>query len=249
MNLKGKVVFITGGNRGIGLALALELMKEDAIVIIGGRNEDVLNKLSSEHQQLNTVLFDVLRDEQISELTHFFDKTFGGLDILINNAALLYSGNFVEDEFTFEMIGKEVATNVSAPIKLTKHLLPLLQKSEQGVIVNITSAVANLPMISLPVYSATKAALRSFSISLRQSLRNSKLNILEVQPPLVRTKMTSDLPGKAKDMKMISTGDCARQIVRGIKKEKETLFIGSSKGLYWGSRIMPSIIQNQINEL
>lgn len=249
MKLKNKIVFITGGTRGIGLSLALELIKKEAIVIVGGRNKSVLEELLDKHPSLNTIYFDSLNDNSIINLPQLFQKEFGGLDVLINNAAILYSGNFVEDEFTFEMIDKEVVTNVAAPIKLTKLLLPLIKKSNLGVIVNITSAVANLPMISLPVYSATKAALHSFSISLRQTLKSANIRVIEVQPPLVKTNMTNDLPGKAKDMKMISSEECAESIIQGIIKERETLYIGSSKSLYWASRIMPNMVQKQINKL
>lgn len=249
MTLKDKIVFISGGTRGIGLAIALKCLEHHATVIVSGRDNNKLEELSKKYSKLETLPFDVLNDSQINNVIEQLQTQFGGIDILINNAAILYSGNIVTDQFSFEMIEKEVLTNVAAPIKLTKKILPLLLKSEKGTVVNISSAVANLPMISLPVYSATKAALRSFSISLRESLKGKNLNVLEVQPPLVKTEMTSKLPGEAKDAKMITPEECAKQIVKGIIQEKETLFIGSSNSLYWGSRIAPKIVQKQINRL
>lgn len=105
-------------------------------------------------------------------------------------------------------------------------------------------------MISLPVYSATKSAMRSFSISLRETLKDTNIKVFEAMPPLVATNMTENLPGKAKDMKMISPEECATFIIKGIERNKYTINIGSStKNLAFGSRFFPKMVQKQLNKM
>jgi len=106
-----------------------------------------------------------------------------------------------------------------------------------------------MPMPYLPVYSATKAALQSFTYSLRASLKNTNIKVFEALPPLVATQMTENMKGKAKDMKKITPNDCAKQIINGIERENHTIHIGSSKSLYWGRRIFPKLAQNQLNKM
>jgi uncharacterized oxidoreductase len=168
---------------------------------------------------------------------------------LINNAAICNSYNFVENDVLFEDIDKEIMTNIASPIKLTKQLLPLLTQANETAIVNITSGVAYLPMRSIPIYSATKAALQSFTISLRESLLNTKIAVFEALPPLVDTQMTQNLMGEGKNMPKMSPQKCAQNIINGIEKNNFTIHIGSSKNLFWGSRFFPSFVQKQINKM
>jgi uncharacterized oxidoreductase len=164
MILKDKVILITGASKGIGFELAKQLLLKNNTVIIGGRNQLELDKISLNIEKIHTLLFDVLDNEIISEIGKSIKKKFGRLDILINNAAILNSGGFYETAYSFEKIETEILTNIASPIKITKVLLPLLIKETPSAIINITSGVAYLPMLSLPVYSATKAALQSFTI-------------------------------------------------------------------------------------
>lgn len=249
MRLQNKSIFISGATRGIGLALAKNLSKKGNRVVVGGRKPKVLEELKQKYPGLETILFDALKEEDILKTAEFF-KENGGLDLLINNAALLYSGDFVTEDYPFEQIEHEVLTNVAAPIKLTKALLPALLQSKEAGIVNITSAVAYLPMKSLPVYSSTKAALQSFTISLRQSLKGTKVNVFEALPPLVATDMTANMPGGAKDMKMITPEECAAAITAGVEAGKKRINIGgSTKSLAIGHRIFPGMIQKQLNKM
>lgn len=248
-SFRKKIVLITGGTRGIGLALALQLVEEDAVVIVSGRNQNKLDKLLEKYPNLNTHYLDVLEAASHEDIVRNIESEYGRLDILINNAAVLFSGDFIEQHYPNQQIELEVSTNLTSPIQLTQSLLPLLLQSDAGLVLNITSAVANLPMRSLPVYSATKAALHSFTISLRASLSNSTVRVIEAQPPLVATDMTANLTSNAKNMKMITPERCALEIIKGIKSGKQQILIGkSTKGLYWGSRFAPAMVLKQLND-
>lgn len=249
MKLENKIIFITGATKGIGLELAKQLLAKNNTVIIGARNQKELDLISIEFEKINTLYFDVLNNENLSSISRIIEQEYGRLDVLINNAAVLNAGNFNEIDYSFEKIETEILTNIASPIKLTKVLLPLFSKQKQSAILNITSGVAYMPMPYLPVYSATKAALQSFTYSLRASLKNTNIKVFEALPPLVATQMTENMKGKAKDMKKITPNDCAKQIINGIEKENHTIHIGSSKSLYWGRRIFPKLVQNQLNKM
>lgn len=249
MIIKDKVIFITGASKGIGFELAKQLQLKNNTVIVGGRNQAELDKISIDFEQIHTILFDVLENENISEIGNIILQIFGRLDILINNAAILNSGSFYETDYSFEKIETEILTNIASPIKLTKALLPLLAKGTQSAIVNITSGVAYLPMPSLPVYSATKSALQSFSISLRENLAQTNIKVFEALPPLVATSMTANMNNNAKDMKKISAKDCAAFIIQGIEQDKYVNNIGLSKSLFWGKRLFPKLVQKQLNKM
>jgi uncharacterized oxidoreductase len=249
MIIKDKIIFITGASKGIGLELAKQLLLKNNRVIIGGRNQMELDQLSLHIDNIHTLFFDVLNNESISKIAEKIEKQFGRLDVLINNAAILNSGSFYETAYSFEKIETEILTNIASPIKLTKALLPLLIKESPSAVVNITSGVAYLPMPSLPVYSATKSALQSFTISLRENLADTNIKVFEALPPLVATSMTSNMNNNARDMKKMSAKECAKQIINGIEKENYTNNIGSSKSLFWGKRLFPKMVQKQLNKM
>jgi uncharacterized oxidoreductase len=249
MKLNNKIIFITGAAKGIGFELAKQLAKLGNTVIIGARNQQLLDQIAANFVNIETIYFDALEDNNIIEVRNELQKRFGKIDMLINNAAVCNSYNFYQSILDFDKIDTEIATNISSPIKLTKSFLPLLDKKTETAIINITSGVAYLPMPNLPIYSATKAALQSFTISLRQSLEPTNINVFEVLPPLVATQMTENLIGNGKNMNKISPKDCAKQIIEGITKRNKTILIGSSKSLYWGSKFFPSVVQKQLNKM
>lgn len=249
MELKNKIILITGATKGIGLELAKQLADKNNRVIISGRNREQLDRLSKENKMFYPLFLDVSDNANLLKAREEMEMKFGKLDLLINNAAVLFSGNFYETDFSFEKIETEILTNLASPVKLTKTLLPLLSKQKEAAVVNISSAVAYMPMPSLPVYSATKAALHSFTESLRASLHKTNIKVFEALPPLVATQMTENLPGKAKSMKKISAEKCAKHLITGIEQGKAEIRIGSSKPLYWASRWIPALLRKKLNRM
>jgi uncharacterized oxidoreductase len=249
MELTNKIIFITGAAKGIGFELAKQLSAKGNTVIIGGRNSEVLDEIQVKFPAIETMVFDALNVQNLIKVSKDIEKKYGKLDVLFNNAAICNSYDFTTNKLDFNEIDTEICTNISSPIKLIKLFLPLLDNNTKTVIVNITSGVAYLPMHTLPVYSATKAALQSFTISLRVSLENTNIRVIEALPPLVATQMTENLIGKGKNMKKMTPEKCAFAIINGIEKEVETIRIGSSKSLFWGRRLFPSFVQKQINKM
>lgn len=249
MKLLDKTIFITGASKGIGFELAKLLSDKGNAVIIGARNTELLEEIKSQFPKLHTVFFDALDENNIIKVKDELQNKFGKIDILINNAAVCYSYDFYKTDVTFEKIETEIATNITSPIKVVKAFLPLLEKNTETAIVNITSGVAYLPMPSLPIYSATKAGLQSFTISLSESLRLTKIKVFEALPPLVQTQMTENLIGNGKNMNKMTAKDCAKAIIKGIENNRSTIKIGSAKSLFWGSKLFPSIVQKQLNKI
>jgi uncharacterized oxidoreductase len=249
MILKDKVILITGATKGIGFELAKQLSEKNNTVIISGRNQQELDNISLDFPNINTILFDVLDNDAIAQIGEHIKQEFRRLDVLINNAAILNSGGFYKSEYSFEKIENEILTNIASPIKLTKSLLPFLDNESKTAVVNITSGVAYLPTQSLPVYSATKAALQSFTISLRENLKDTNIKVFEALPSLVATQMTASMNNNAREMNKISAKECASLIIEGVEKNKYTNNIGSSKSLFWGKRLFPKIVQQQLNKM
>jgi uncharacterized oxidoreductase len=250
MNLNNRTVFITGGGSGIGLALAEEFLKKSGIsVIICGRNAEKLKEVQAKHRSVRTITCDVSLEQDIVRCVETLTKDAPTLDILINNAGIMNVMDFAQDDIPLERLENEVATNFLAPLKLTKLLLPTLQKQTNGAIVNVSSGVAYLPMPASPVYSATKAALHSFTKSLRYSLRQSNITVFEAIPPVVDTAMPMQLKGEGKSAKKMSAEETARLIIQGMENGTEEIRIGDNKLLYWASRFAPTLAETELNKL
>jgi uncharacterized oxidoreductase len=116
---------------------------------------------------------------------------------------------------------------------------------------NVTSGLAYLPMPSVPIYSASKAALHSFTISLREQLKSLGIKVIEILPPVVDTNMPAKITGKGKVAKgkKMSVDTCVDAIISGLKKDQYEIRIGDNKLLYWVARLMPSVAQNILNKL
>lgn len=191
MNISGNTVLITGGGSGIGRAFAERFLKAGSRVIICGRREDVLKDAQARHPELGIRVCDVAQADQRKDLYEWALQTYPALNVIINNAGIQQRIPLAGQP-DWEEMDQEISVNLDAPIHLSTLFIPHLLKQTNPVIMNITSGLVFVPLASVPVYCATKAALHSFTLSLRHQLKDTPVSVIEVIPPAVNT----DLGGK-----------------------------------------------------
>jgi uncharacterized oxidoreductase len=195
MKISGNTILITGGGSGIGQGLAAALHKAGNTVIISGRRKAALEETVKPHAGMKFETLDVDSAEDISTFATRVSKTYPSLNVLINNAGIMRPEDVTAADNTTETAEAIVTTNLLGPIRLISAFLPHLHKQKAATIINVTSGLAFVPLAFTPTYSATKAALHSYTQSLRHQLRKSAIEILELAPPAVATEL---MPGQSK---------------------------------------------------
>jgi short-subunit dehydrogenase involved in D-alanine esterification of teichoic acids len=242
MRVDGRTVLITGGSAGIGLATAEAFRAAGSEVIICGRDAARLQQAREIVPGIQAVRCDLARDEEIERLVATVRQDFPTLSILVNNAGVLHTNDVLAGTGGHQWITDEVRVNLIAPMALTSLLLPILQQQESSAIVIVSSGLALTPLASAPVYSATKAALHSFSHALRYRLNGTSVKVVEVLPPFVDTGMTRGLTAPK-----IAPETVARAIVRGIERDRHDVRIGQIRSLHLLSRLSPSFAERVLN--
>ncbi len=232
MDIRGKTILLTGGSDGIGRALAGQLRDKGATVIIGARASDRLNAVAADG--FETVEADLSTHAGIDALVAAV--TGRPIDILINNAGIGVDHDFREGPPDLAEADACIFLNVNAPIHLTARLIDGLNTRPEAMIVNVTSGLAIAPRAGGPVYCATKAALRSYGLAIREQLKGTNVRVMEVLPPVVETKMTAERDGKK-----LSAGDCAAQIVTGIERNAKQVNVGLVKMLTAVYSVSPAL--------
>jgi uncharacterized oxidoreductase len=191
MEFKANTVLITGGASGIGFALAERFVQAGSSVIICGRREDKLKEAQSKYSQLHIRVCNLAKPAERITLFTWVTETYPGLNMLVNNAGIQQRIELQQNP-TWETLNEEVAINLEAPIHLSALFIPHLLQQDRPAIINITSGLSFVPKANVPVYCATKAALHSFTLSLRHQLASTAIDVIEIIPPAVDT----DLGGK-----------------------------------------------------
>jgi uncharacterized oxidoreductase len=188
MQISGNTVLITGGSSGIGLALAERFLAADNRVIITGRRESALEEARGRLPGLITEVSDSGSAADRVKLVAALSERFPELNVLINNAGIQRKVDFLQNE-PWAATREEIAINLEGPIHLASLFLPHLRAQGRPVLINVSSGLAFVPLAVAPVYSATKAALHSFTLSLRHQLRDTPVTVIEVIPPAVRSNL------------------------------------------------------------
>ena len=192
MNPSDNTILITGGGSGIGQALAQQLADLGNTVIVAGRRIDALEATIQGRPNMTALVLDIENADAIVQFAHNVVSQFPDLNILINNAGIM---RFEVIDAARDLTDAEatVVTNLLGPIRLTNALIDHVNGKPGAAIINVTSGLAFVPLISTPTYNATKAALHSYTIALREQLRG-KVQVIELAPPAVQTGLT---PGQA----------------------------------------------------
>lgn len=243
MELNKKIVLVTGGGSGIGLELSRQLAALGNTVFICGRNEEKL--LSAVRDtDLRPIVADVTRAEDQNRVLQMVGATAGRLDLLVNNAAVLFAYDFAGATDTIDRIETEIDINAKAPLTLTKRALPLMAAGEDPAVLFIGSAAAYVPVAGTPVYSGTKALIHHAVQSLRHQLKPSGIDVYEVLPPVIDTDMGNAL--KSENLKVMQPRELVSGILDGLKQGQLEMTPGQAKQLKWMSRVAPQYMIRQM---
>jgi uncharacterized oxidoreductase len=188
MELAANTVLVTGGASGIGLALAERFLRAGSEVILCGRREEKLREAQAAHPGMKIRVCDVALEAERLALLDWAVRELPRLNVLVNNAGIQRRVQLTEPE-EWEDARQEIAINLEAPIHLSTLFVSHLSKQERPAILNVTSGLAFVPLASVPIYSATKAALHSFTLSLRHQLAATPIQVIEIVPPAVNTDL------------------------------------------------------------
>ncbi|WP_158798259.1 SDR family oxidoreductase [Pedobacter sp. L105] len=237
MELKGKRILITGGASGIGLESVKQFLALGAHVIICGRNQDKLDAVTKVLTQVTAIKCDVQDENNLKELYKEI-VWLGGIDVLYNNAGVgtrpLNLG--MKDSQHFVDASYEMNVNYLGMIRITDLFMDMLKSRKEAAIINTTSVLSYLPAVLAPTYSASKAAARFYTESLRVHLGviNSTVKVFELLPPLVETDLTAGL-----EEKMMTPEAVVKELIAGIKRDQYTIRVGGAKLLYTINRLLP----------
>lgn len=249
MKQSKQTVLITGGGSGIGLALAKRFLDNDNTVIITGRNLAKLEKVKEEYPAIHIYQSDVTDDAAVRMLADDIEHTFSGLDVLINNAGIMKLVDAGNGKNDLQQQMQEIDINFNSPIRMLHYFLPLLKKSKNAVLVNVSSGLAYVPFAQAPVYSATKSALHFWTKSIRPQLKPHNIKVIELLPPVVDTPLAqgADIDGDD-TLKPMPPEKLADIFWKDYAKGKEEITPGISTALKIMSRLAPAFMYKQLNK-
>ena len=233
MKTINNTILITGGATGIGLSLAEVFLKAGNHVIICGRRREKLLEARSRFPQLQIKVCDVASGKQRQALLDWSVKNNPGLNILVNNAGIqrqigLTSG--VDELLSGE---DEIKINFSAPVYLSTLFIPHLKKQPEAAIINVSSGLGFVPLTIVPIYCATKAAIHSFTVSLRHQLRRTSIKVFEIIPPTVDTDLDRGArAGRRQEYRGIPPMEVAEAALAGIARDEVEIAVGQAQGLH-----------------
>lgn len=188
MDISSSTVFITGGTSGIGLGLAQRLAAAGSTVVVGGRRADVLARIAAQHPGIGTQQLDVTDPASITAAAEAVTAAHPGLDAVITTAGIMLPEDLT-DPAHVEVAERTVATNLLGTVRSIDAFLPALLRRPRATVVTVSSGLAFVPMPLTPTYSATKAAVHSYTQALRVQLAGTPVQVTELVPPAVRTEL------------------------------------------------------------
>jgi uncharacterized oxidoreductase len=192
MRTSGNTILITGGGSGIGRGLAEHLHRNGNTVIIAGRQEATLNAVAAANPGMHALVLDIADVASIRSCVGDIVARFPGLNVLVNNAGIMKMEDIKSGSDDFDTIEETIAINLTGPMRLTSALLPHLQRQHRSTVMTVSSGLAFVPLAMTPTYCATKAALHSYSLSLRRQLKGTAVEVIEIIPPYVQTNLTGE---------------------------------------------------------
>ena len=233
MKLSNRTVLITGGTSGIGLGIAEAFQRSSSKVIVCGHNEKKLSRVEEQFPDITAISCDLGDAGQRKNLAMDVLRRFPDLDILVNNAGIQ---RYVDLKKGFDELKSgedEITINFVAPVELTSLLIDHLMKRPSAAIINVSSGLGFMPMLDTPIYNATKAAIHTYSLVLRQQLRDTSVRVIEIVPPMVDTDLNKEGRSAAHaKFRGISVSEYMSAVITGLRNDTEMILYGD------GQRIM-----------
>lgn len=246
MELRNNTILITGGTSGIGIELARQLIARGNTVVVTGRDAGRLEKAKQTLPQVHTIQSDASKTDHIASLFEQVMRDFPAMNMLINNAGIMRTINLNKPQGSDDLTS-EIETNLNGPIRMNEKFLPHLKSKPTAAIVNVTSGLAFVPLPTSPIYCATKAALHSYTLSLRVQLKRSNVRVFELAPPATETPLLSDMtPEERKGISIMKVEDMVLVAMKGIEADKLEIRPGQSNQLKMLNRIAPGFIHKML---
>ncbi|MBB6128990.1 SDR family oxidoreductase [Mucilaginibacter lappiensis] len=228
MKTSQNTVLITGGSAGIGFEIAKQLSAKNNHVIIIGRNPERLQKAAAQLQNVTAINADISNAADVENLVAKLFSDFPHLNVVINNAGAASISDLLNNTDTFEKASAEMHTNYLSVIRLNEKLLPLLKNQSEAAIVNVSSIVAFVPGKLTATYSASKAALHSYTQALRVALTDTSVKVFELMPPLVDTEFSTEIGGHLG----IPPSQVADEFLASLETDNYEIRVGNTEQLY-----------------
>jgi uncharacterized oxidoreductase len=229
MKTTGNTILITGGSAGIGFAIAKAFSENDNHIIITGRNEARLLEAAAQLKNTTPILSDVSDRADVDKLVEKLQNDFPKLNVVINNAGKATTYYLDSESDAYALAEEEMLTNYLSVIGLNQKLLPLLSQQNEAAIVNVSSIAAFAPNRVIPTYAASKAALHSYSQSLRLTLsKNTSVKVFELMPPLVNTDFSQEIGGA----NGIPPKQVADDLIQAFEDDNYEIHVGRTAQLF-----------------
>jgi uncharacterized oxidoreductase len=232
MKMHSNTIFITGGTSGIGQGLAEAFHKLGNQVIVSGRREDRLRSLCAANPGMRHFVLDVTDPASIRNTARKVVEEFPSLNYVFNNSGMQRRHDFASGKPIDEAaMLAEIQTNLLGLIRVTSEFLPHLKTQPSATLLNVSSGLAFVPLAIFPVYCATKAAVHSFSLSLRHQLRGSTVKLVELIPPYVATELGGGAQAPAGAMNQMPLETFIAETMKELESDADEIAIGGSKNL------------------
>jgi uncharacterized oxidoreductase len=244
MKMSGNTILITGGSSGIGRALAEAFHKAGNQVIITGRRMSLLKSACAANPGMAAVELDVRDPAAIRRVTTQIIADHPALNVLINNAGIMELDD-VSGAVDEEMLVATVTTNLGGPIRMSGALVGHLKNQKDAVIINVSSILGFVPLVPTAAYSATKAALHSYTLSQRYKLRDIGIHVIELAPPWVRT----DLLNSSEEERAMPLNAFIEATMAMLATEADEILVGQAPQMRANPGPQEHVWVNQFNDL
>ncbi len=236
MKMQSNTIFITGGTSGIGRGLAEAFHRLGNQVIICGRREERLRSICAENPGMRYFALDVKDANSVRSIARKVMEEFPALNCVFNNAGVQRRHDFASGEpIDDAAMLAEIQTNLLGLIRVCAEFLPHLKNQPVATLLNVSSGLAFVPLSIFPVYCATKAAVHSFSLSLRQQLKNSSVKVIELIPPYVATELGGAAKAPPGALRQMPLDAFIAETMKELAADSEEIAIGGAKNLFAAS--------------